>query len=378
MSISNDAQNLALVSSKSDLSGAPLHVSLLAQELISKGHSVTLVFSGDGAAFSGLPPDVKRVVLPGLDNGSSLKETLAAVWALIMLFSRSRPDVIHCHSTKASFVTRLACVFLMRQAVFTVHGWGFGPGRSRTNSLVAYGLEIVLGLVSTSRYVCVSVADRELGVRVLPWLASRMDVIHNGIPDLRANVELTGERDAVGEIRIIMVARVGYQKNHQLMSKVFARLDGKYRLTLVGHGTDASDFKDAFLANIPADRRSCVEFLGARSDVDALLAKSDIFILLSRFEGLPLSILEAMRGGLPVVASNVGGVNELVSSNGYLISEKESIAESEALKALFALGDHSLRSKMGRVSRQQYLEKFDSAAMIDALAQIYSKVGVQQ
>lgn len=377
MSISNDAQNLALVSSKSDLSGAPLHVSLLAQELICKGHSVTLVFSGDGAAFSGLPSDVKHVVLPGLDNASSFKETLAAVWALIRLFSRNRPDVIHCHSTKASLVTRLACVFLMRQAVFTVHGWGFGPGRSSTNSVVAYGLEIVLGLISTSRYVCVSVADRELGVRVLPWLASKMEVIHNGIPDLRTNIELAGERGAVSAIRVIMVARVGYQKNHQLMSKVFARLDGKYRLTLVGHGTDTSDFKGAFLANIPAERQSCIEFLGARSDVDALLAKSDIFVLFSRFEGLPLSILEAMRVGLPVVASNVGGVNELVSSNGYLVSEKESIAEGEALKALLALGDHSLRSKMGRLSRQQYLEKFDSAAMIESLTRIYSKVSVR-
>ncbi len=96
-------------------------------------------------------------------------------------------------------------------------------------------------------------------------------------------------------------------------------LQGDFKLWFVGEGPTASEIR---AKAIRAELGNRVVFMGARNDVAELLSKAHIFVLASNYEGLPISILEAMRAGLPVVASDVGGVSECVTegSTGFLVN----------------------------------------------------------
>ena len=117
-----------------------------------------------------------------------------------------------------------------------------------------------------------------------------------------------------------------------------------------------------------------MKLLGARNDVSSLLHASDVFCLISNYEGLPISIIEGMRADLPVLASNVGGVPELVEDgvNGYLINRGDTKQLAE--KIICLLEDKNLLMNMGKKSREIYLEKFTSKVMIDKIKSVYNEI----
>jgi len=114
-----------------------------------------------------------------------------------------------------------------------------------------------------------------------------------------------------------------------------------------------------------------VDFLGARTDVAQLLASSDIFVLASRFEGLPISILEAMRAGLPVVATNVGGVRELVDDQtGILVPAGDPSSLAAAIRELIA--NPQLRTLLGKNGRIKFEKNFRAEAMTEKIIAVYN------
>ena len=121
-----------------------------------------------------------------------------------------------------------------------------------------------------------------------------------------------------------------------------------------------------------------VEFLGARDDVDSILARSHIFVLPSNWEGFPLTILEAMRAGLPVIASDVGGVREAVVDGvtGYLVPRDDVHALAARLRRLIC--DHELRAKLGQRARDMFLSEFVDATMFDKVQAVYSALAGSQ
>lgn len=128
---------------------------------------------------------------------------------------------------------------------------------------------------------------------------SRLKVIPNGVPDAW-DLARPGDR-----ARFIMVARTGFQKDHETALRAFAQLDGDKRFTCVGGGTDEA----AFAARVCEWTGSSVDritLLGPRPDVAEILAGHGVFVLSSRYEGMPLSVIEAMRTGLPVISTDVG------------------------------------------------------------------------
>jgi glycosyltransferase involved in cell wall biosynthesis len=347
-----------------------MHVFHLAESLYQRGMVVHLFYSGNGQAYERLPKDVSRTVLPGLGNRGSLIETFHASRVLRSRAAQHQPRIVHVHSTKAGLVARLSMCGLRHQTIFTVHGWGFGAGRTFVNSLVAYMVELLIGGFTTDRYICVSAADRAIGSRWLPFISSRMTVVHNGIPDLNAPRQELTDKPAAKYCRVIMVARTGYQKNHEAVKRAFTLLPDCFMLTLVGGGTDSAEFKAWFTDGFSSDEAKRVQFLGGRLDISELLLQSDIFLLSSRFEGLPLSIIEAMRAGLPIVSTDVGGVAELVSDNGFLIQPGPD--EYQAIcTALTTLQNPVLRRAMGARSRNLYTTRFKVEPMVDAIVDAY-------
>jgi glycosyltransferase involved in cell wall biosynthesis len=114
-----------------------------------------------------------------------------------------------------------------------------------------------------------------------------------------------------------------------------------------------------------------VEFAGNRLDVPEILADSHIFALFTKWEGFPISILEAMRAGLPVVASDVNGVREAVShwGTGFTVPPGDVSAFRERLELL--LGDAALRERMGVASRRRFEQEFTVDRMLQRVAEVY-------
>ena len=135
-------------------------------------------------------------------------------------------------------------------------------------------------------------------------------------------------------------------------------------------GTDNQNFitqaKKSFSKKI-----NNIKFLGERNDVDILLKESDIFLLISKFEALPLSVLEAMRCGLPVICTNVGGIPEVVDNgkSGFIVS-KGSV--SEILSALHQLRDMKTRQNFGLKGKEIFASKFHENKMLESIKEIYS------
>ena len=115
-------------------------------------------------------------------------------------------------------------------------------------------------------------------------------------------------------------------------------------------------------------------FLGNRTDVDDILNQNDIFCLISNYEGLPISIIEAMRAGMPIIASDVGGVNELVQDevNGFLIPRGNI---SELVKKLeYILHNRELIKFMGVASREIYEKEYTAAQMNQKIHMVYNEI----
>jgi glycosyltransferase involved in cell wall biosynthesis len=117
---------------------------------------------------------------------------------------------------------------------------------------------------------------------------------------------------------------------------------------------------------------SSVEFLGERNDIPDLIRSSDLFVLSTRSEGLPMSVLEAMAAGLPVVASEVGGIPELVDAEtGVLVPPEDPAALSTAVERLLA--DQGLRARLGAAGRARAEERFDLESWGRAHIRLYER-----
>ena len=168
-----------------------------------------------------------------------------------------------------------------------------------------------------------------------------------------------------------MVARFVPQKDHLTLLRALARIEEPFRLTLVGDGPTRAEVEQKAAE---LGLTSKLEFLGARHDIDELLADSDAFVLSTNWEGFPLTIIEAMRTGLPVIATDVDGVKEAVidGATGFLVPRGEDAVLSGLLRLL--LQSSHLRKTMGAAGRRRYEENFTLETMAQKTWAIYQDV----
>ncbi len=286
-----------------------------------------------------------------------------ALLEIAALLRRIRPDLIHAHTSKAGILGRIAARMYGIPAVFTAHTWCFAEGTSWKWKLLGVPLERLAGSVSGS-IINVSEANRSLALKYRIASPERLVTVHNGIPDETWQPpELNGETPG-----IVMVARFAPQKNQMMLLEAAARIRQPFHLLFVGSGPTLASVQDRARALGLADRTT---FAGNRSDVPELLRQSAIFALPTRWEGFPISILEAMRAGLPVVASDVGGVREAVidGENGFLIDQTDTAAFQRALEALLA--DYELRHRMACRSRLLFEQRFTAQHMLEKTYGLY-------
>lgn len=299
---------------------------------------------------------------------SPLKD-LHAIYQIAQLIKRIKPDVVHCHSSKAGIVGRIAAKWSGVLTVFTAHGWAFTEGVAEKKRKLYARLER-MAACWTAKILCVSEYDKNLALQVMPEQKDKLILVHNGIRSFSQDgIRVLGE-----QVRFVMVARFMEPKDQETVLKAAAQLKKDhvtFVITFVGDGEKLQIAKE-LAAKLQLNEQAV--FLGARSDIEQILMEQDVFLLISKWEGLPISILEALRAGLPVIASNVGGIPETVDEgvNGFLVGRENSIELASYMKRL--ISDRVLMEKMGKEGRKKFEAEFTSVQMAQAVIETYKDI----
>jgi glycosyltransferase involved in cell wall biosynthesis len=353
--------------------GAPQHVLDLVAYMRSHGHTVGVVAAPEPR----LMRDLQRLGATFFPNPHFVlsfapHRDILAIPPVLQAIMHFRPDLIHAHSTKAGLAARLAAALTRRPVIFTAHGWGFAEARAWWLPPTLLRLER-LAARATARIICVSGFDYELALRYRVGRPEQLTIIRNGIapePYLAARERARGDERREDEPVLITVGRLAPPKDPFTLLEAFQRLS-RGRLLVVGDGPLRPQV-EAFLRSSPVGDR--VRLLGEREDVPDLLAAADLFLLSSHKEGLPRAIIEAMMVGLPVVATRVGGVPELVEHRrtGLLVSPGDPQALAQALQTL--IEDPALARQMGIAGQQKALREFTLDQMCARTYRVYQEV----
>lgn len=364
---------IVFVVTRSDaVGGAQVHVQDIAGALLAAGHDPVVLCGGNGPWLEQLRSRRIPVIrLRHMERSISPLRDLRALFELRSRLRRLAPDLVSTHTAKAGWLGRLAAYGLGLPVMFTAHGWTFTEGVSTNASRLWRLLERVAGRWS-DKIVTVSEFDRELAIGARIAETSRIVTVHNGMPDVSADLMADAGREPP---HLVMVARFEAQKDHRTLIHALASLQRlPWRLSFVGGGPLLDAMQALCVQLHIADR---VTFMGARSDVPQILATAQVFVLCTHWEGLPRSIIEAMRAGLPVVATRVAGVPELVDHDvsGLLCSARDPAMVAASLEML--LVSPARRRAMGLKARERYLAHFRFEHMLEKTLETYAEVMAQ-
>jgi glycosyltransferase involved in cell wall biosynthesis len=361
---------IAYVVTRADpIGGAQIHVRDLAAAVRRQGHTATVITSGSGPFVDDLrAQDTPTVVLRHLAVPIGPVRDFRALREMRAVLAELRPDLIAAHSSKAGTLGRVAGRALRIPVVFTVHGWAFTPGVPSLQSALYRRIERLAGPLAT-RIITVSEFDRGLALEARIAGPDRVVTVHNGMPDVAPALRADPARSPV---RLVMVARLGPQKDHPTLLRALAGLQElPWELDLIGDGPSTAQTA-ALASSLGVGGR--VRFLGQRTDVEQLLARSHVGLLVTNWEGFPLSILEAMRAGLPVVASSVGGIGESVQDGetGYLVPRGDVALLRDRIGRLLASPE--LRGRLGANARTRYEQRFTLGRCVSRTLAVYHDV----
>ncbi len=359
---------------RSDWGGAQAHLyDLIEYAHINTNHSCHLIVGEEGR----LAEQVRNLgvlvtIVPTLIQSIRPLKDILAIRDLVRLLKQINPDIIHLHSSKAGMVGRIAARILKIPTIFTAHGWAFTDGVSSFRRMISLPLERWVARYS-QRIICVSEYDRQLALRYKVGRSEQLVTIHNGIPDINEEEVLSHENsnEKREALRCIMVARFSAQKDYATLLRAASQVNVPVELHLAGQGELIASMRSLAKELQIEDKTT---FLGPRSDIPELLSSNDVFILTTNYEGFPISILEAMRAGLPVIATDVGGVGEAIIDGvtGYLVPRGNSKAVRERIEILAR--NPELRRKMGEAGRRRFLEHFTSQEMLNKTFSLYEEV----
>ena len=359
-----------LVITRGERGGAQVHVLELVRGM--KEGIELAVAVGDDSFLTGelRALGVAVHVVPQLRREVSVVADLRACAALRTLIRSLRPHLVHTHSSKAGVLGRAAARWEGVQAVHTAHAWSFSDGLPRRRVAFAVPVEILAGRV-TRRFIVVSEADRRIALRYRVARPQQVRVVHNGVAD----THWRAAPGAPGRPTIAMVARMAAPKDHLLLLRALGGVRLPYRLLLVGDGPDRSSIEQALRQG---DLGGRVDLVGVSDEVERLLAEVQICALISRQEGFPLTVLEAMRAGLPVVASDVGGVREAVEDGvtGLLVARGDEAGLRAALTRLLA--NAHLRQELGMAGRRTYERRFTAAHAVAGTEAVYRELALEE
>jgi glycosyltransferase involved in cell wall biosynthesis len=361
-----------ILSTSMGMGGADQQILNLARAMRARGHLVKIVAlaplgeMGQEANREGLPTE-------SLEMERNLG-VLPRIIRLIGMLRAWRPDVLHSHMAHANLLARAVRPLARVPAlVSTIHSINDG-GRLR---MAAYRLSngladrvTIISRLASERYLEIGAVSRE-----------RLEVVPNTVdttrfrplPDARGAIRR--ELGLTDEFAWLAVGRFEAPKDYPTMIDGFARLAAirpTSQLLLVGKGSLQHQVEERVRGHGLTDR---VRFLGVRRDIPELMSGVDGYVLSSAWEGMPVVLLEAAAVGLPIVATRVGGVAEVVvdGETGVLVPPGSPAELASAMESIEALG-RAVRSAMGQRGRTLVEQQYGTEHVMDRWERIYMEL----
>lgn len=355
-----------MLSTNSDAAGAPIHAYTIIDQLRHDFQFVA-VFGKAGIISEKLGnQNIPTYIIPQIRSRISPIKDLIALFRLIAIIKRENPDLLHCHSTKAGMLGRLAALACNKPCLFTVHGWGW-KGMGSIKRRIIMLIEWLLPRLSRKFYnIYVARSVESEGQSVLGLPQTKGCMIYNGMPDMKTD----DEPNASSRLVVLMIARVSQQKDHATLIEAFERTSLDADLWLCGEGTDHADFINQTKALAPT-KHNRLRYMGVQTNIPQLLSQVQIVALISNFEGLPLSVIEAMSAGKAIIATDVDGIRELIEHerSGILVEKNNASAVAKALDRMSAPG---IRESLGEAARSFYEKRFTLQTMIRQIESRYN------
>lgn len=275
------------------------------------------------------------------------------------------PDAIFIHSAKAGLIGRLALIGVRSNVIFIAHGWSHIRYSSSMYSFIFRILEKLLSYLC-AKIVCISNADMKFALDTLHINSCKLELVPTGVIDPNAK-----PKNRISDtFNILTVTRFQEPKDFDTLLSALKNISNyDWELSVVGDGPSMDYYIDKVCK---LGLSSKIKFLGFQSELGQYYASCDAVSLISKSEGLPLSLIEAMSYRCPLISSNVGGVPDLINDgiNGFLIPPGDIEMLTSSLTRLIESKNDEL-NKMGKESYRIYQEKFNFDAMINKLNSLY-------
>lgn len=332
-----------------------------------RGHEVVGV-SAEGPLLADIRAEGFRVVGVPFARRVFTLAHLRALVALVALLRAEKPDLVHAHMPISGFLARLAArVAGVPRVAYTCHGFLYKQEGSFARRAVAFVMEWLGGRLTDVFLTVASVEAedaRRLGIcrHAIAVGNGRDPAVFRPDPAARARI-----RAALGtpadRVVVLAVSRLVRTKGYPELAAAMRDVT-EAELWVVGTRLESDPGEDMEALLDAAGLGPRLKRLGYRADVAAVMAAADIFTLPSYFEGLPVSVMEAMLCGLPVVASDIAGPREQVVEGvtGFLVPAHKSRPLAAALAQLAA--DPALRAAMGAAGRTRAMELFDESKVV--------------
>ena len=318
--------------------GAETMCENLTYALTDLGHQVTVV-----SLYGEKTPIARRMEAAGvkilyLDKRLGLD--LSMVPKLMKILKLEKPDVVHTHLDVIKYAVAAAKLCGIRRYVHTVHNVAHEEAEGRLQKII----NTVYFKLGWSVPVALSPEVRNTILSFYGLAEAQVPMIYNGVELGKCSPKQ--DYHLASPARLLHIGRFNGQKNHKGLLEAFAQIAAAYPdccLQLIGDGELREETEQ--LADTLGLQQK-VSFLGNQSNIYPFLQEADIFLLPSKFEGMPMTIIEAMGTGLPIVASAVGGVPDMLENrvSGMLVSCD---ADQTAQAVLELLNREDLRKDLG-------------------------------
>jgi glycosyltransferase involved in cell wall biosynthesis len=354
---------------KSNWGGAQKYVFDLALAMKNKNHDVSVAFGGNGILAERLKEKgISTIEIQNLGRDVDLLKEFYVFRDLYKILKKQRPELIHLNSSKigalGALVGRLAGI---KKIIYTAHGFPFREERPFWQILLIKFISWMT-IVLSHETICVSQKDFD-DVKDWFFVKDKIKVVHNGIEIKNIHRE---EKPKDNLIKIVSIGELHKNKGFEYAIKTINILKDKvqnFKYTILSFGGDEKNNLEKLVKDLHLE--NFVEININRENHSEMLKDFDIYFMPSIKEGLPYVLLEAGLNSLPIVASDTGGINEIVENNknGFLFFPKDINAFAMGLEKL--ISDENLRKQFGVESKKKIVESFDINKMIDKTEDLY-------
>jgi len=326
--------------------------------------------------------NVSTITLENSEREINLKNDLKTVRDLIKIIKREKPAVIHLNSSKIGVLGALAVLYVKLtsthcpKSIFTAHGWAFNEPSRPLFSKIIYYVAHYFTVIITDFTIAVSEKSKK-DITYLPFIDCKIKVIYNGIADfdtLPKNEarQILSAQDS-NKIIIFSIAELHNNKGLDVALKALSSLPKEIKEKIIyciaGNGEEKENL-EKMISELGITE--IVKLLGFVSEAKKLLSGADIFLLPSRTENFPYAILEAGMKGLPVIASSVGGIPEVIDDmqNGILVHPRNPKEIAEAISYL--LNHAGKQKEFGDKIKKTVASSFSLEKMLKETVNLYS------